>query len=259
MSVSSRSSSSSSSSGWSGKSGSRTSSSKWSTSTKTRERKLPNTGAVNALVWFATRNPRKVKGVKVYETTYERDDLDTRSSRSGWSMGSSRKKEYEVVFIESPRTRADWYDPTPVYSRGRKTSGSTGRSSRAGKRADPWAGGGHRGPQVADDDGSDSGSEDSEAEYGVPVQAPMHPGMGMGPPPPGMRPPPGMGMGMGPGGMPPPMPPGWGRPMGGMPGMPPPPPGGFRPGPPGGMRGPPGGMRPGPPPPPPDADFIQLS
>ncbi|OIW25294.1 hypothetical protein CONLIGDRAFT_648331 [Coniochaeta ligniaria NRRL 30616] len=240
MSVSSRSSSSSSSSSWSGKSGSRTSSSKWSTSTKSRERKLPNKPAVNALVWFSGRNPAKVKGVKVYETLYERDD-DTRSNRSGFSTSTMRRKEYEVVFIESPRIRSDWYDNTTSYSGGWKTSGSTGRSSRASGRskgADPWAGRG-RGAQVDDDD-SDSGSDDSEAEYGMPVPPPMQ----HMPPPPGMRP---MGMG----GMPPP-PPGFGRPMGGMP-----PPPGFRPGPPPGMGPRMGG--PMPPPPPANEEFIQLS
>ncbi|KAJ9137193.1 hypothetical protein NKR19_g8314 [Coniochaeta hoffmannii] len=249
MSVSSRTSSSSSSSSWSSKSGSRTSS-KWSTSTKSRERKLPNTGVVNTLVWFSGRNPAKVKGVKVYETLYERDD-DTRSSRSGFSTGTMRRKEYEVVFIESPRIRSDWYDNTASYSRGWKTSSSrTGRSSRASGRSkggDQW-GGRARGARVDDgDDGSDSGSEDSEAEYGAAARPPM--GMGMPPPPPpGMRP-----MGMGPmGGMPPP--PGFGRPMGGMG---PPPPGGFRPCPPPGMGPRMGG--PMPTPPPPNEDFIQIS
>ncbi|KAB5566730.1 hypothetical protein GE09DRAFT_745338 [Coniochaeta sp. 2T2.1] len=254
MSVSSRSSSSSSASSWSGKS--RTSS-KWSTSTKSRERKLPNTSVVNTLVWFSGRNPAKVKGVKVYETLYERDD-DTRSNRSGWSTSTMRRKEYEVVFIESPRIRSDWYDNTTTsYSRGWKTS-STGRSSRASGRSskvDPWAGRGRGATVEDDDDGSDEGSDDgSEAEYGIPVQGPPM-GMGMPPPPPGMRP-----MGMGPpgmGGMPPP-PPGFGRSMGAMP---PPPPGFGRPGGPPAM-GPPRMGPPMPPPPPPaggNDDFIQLS
>jgi hypothetical protein len=192
-----------------------------------------------------------VKGVKVYETLWERDyDYnDTRSNRSGWSTGTQTKKQYEIYFVETPYIRADWYDNDSAYSRGWKTSSSSnGRSSqnsRRGKTPDPWAGrqGGQQQQQQRhhhDDDGSSD--EDSEPEYGMPVPPPPMNGM-----PPGM----GMGMGMPPGmGGPPPPPPGWGRPMGPPGGMPPPP-GGFRsPAPPGGFRPPMGGPPPPPPPPP---------
>ncbi len=35
----------------------------------TRERHLPNTPAVNTLLYFTGRDPKKVKKVKVYEIT----------------------------------------------------------------------------------------------------------------------------------------------------------------------------------------------
>lgn len=258
MSVSSRSSSSSSNSSWSSK-GSRTSSKWTSSSTKTRERKLPNTPAVNSLIWFSGRDPRKVKGVKVYETLWERDYYDdSRSSRSGWSTGTQTKKEYEVYFVESPYVRADWYsNSNGSTSRGWKTSNSSsGRSSGQSGRnkpVDPWTRR-NRAPQqhhrqYDDDDSSSEGSDDSGGhEYGMPVPAPppMMGGPMAGMPPDARMGPPGMGMPM--------RPPGMDGPPGPPP--PPPPPGAFRPsgppggGPHGGFRGPMGGP-PGPPPPPP--------
>ncbi|RKU48696.1 hypothetical protein DL546_009551 [Coniochaeta pulveracea] len=250
MSVSSRSSSSSSNSSWSSK-GSRTSSKWTSSSTKTRERKLPNTAAVNSLVWFSGRDPRKVKGVRVYETLWERDYYDdSRSTRSSWSTGTQTKKEYEIYFVESPYVRADWYsNSNGSTSRGWKTSSnsSSGRSSGQSRRnqpVDPWAGR-SRAPQphhhpMDDDDSSSEGSDDSYGhEYGMPVPGPppmmggamggMPPGMGMGPPGTGAFRPPG----------PPGGPPGGFRgPMGGQSGPPPPPP------PPPPPSGPPGGGEP---------------
>ncbi|KAK3503548.1 hypothetical protein B0T13DRAFT_134105 [Neurospora crassa] len=84
-----------------------------------REKRLPDSAAVGALVYFCGRNPRKVKAVRVYETTYldndTSDDLDCemrssvssskRSRRSGPSWVSSDSNcgrvKQEFYFVES--------------------------------------------------------------------------------------------------------------------------------------------------------------
>lgn len=180
---------------------------------------MPDTAAVNTLLYFTGINPKKIRGVRVYQTTYD-DGFDNRSEHSGWSTstwGSSRIKK-EIYLLEA---RGNSWDSYSVKS---SRSGRTSRASGQGNR-DPWGGKGRGRPAQVDDD--DDPDDDGSVHGGFP-----HPG---GPPPPMMGRPPPMG------GFPPQgaFQPGFG---------PPPPPPGFHgaPGPPGGFPGgfPPGGFPP---------------
>ncbi|KAM7199640.1 hypothetical protein V8F33_004292 [Rhypophila sp. PSN 637] len=221
-----------------------------SSSTKYRERRLPDTPAINTLLYFTGRHPKKVKGVRVYQTTYD-DGFDNRSERSGWSASSwgSSKIKTEIYLLE---TRGSYWDNS--YSDRSSNNGRNSRASRPGGGGrDPWRGNPQgRRAQVDDDDSDD---DDASVHSGF-----AHPGPG-GPPPPMMgRPPPQMGGGFPPGppppgafrpgfGPPPPMPQGFaGGPPGGFPG------GGF----PGGGFPPRGTPGPGPPPGgPPPGHFVR--
>jgi len=202
-----------------------------------KEYRLPNSGAVKALIYFCGRDPRKAKSVRRY---YD-DDFDARSTRSGGSMFSRSSGTSQVYLVET--TAPYWYyDEQPdsasyaASSRKRKTS-KKGRTSRTSQRSPP-TGTWNRHARVDDDDDDDSSSEGSVEDYGGPTPNPgpgpyPHPGMmpnGMPPqgPPPGAfqpmygYPPQGTPRPTPPAGYPMPPPP---PPAGG--GMPPPPPGGH--------------------------------
>lgn len=222
-SVSSRSSSNSSVS-------SRSSHSSGKSSTRSyKERRLPDTPAVNTLLYFTGRQPRKVKGVRVYQTTWD-DGYDDRSEHSGWSNSSwgSNKIKTEIYLLE---TRGPYWDG--AYSEKSSHSGRSSRASRKGGNHDPWGKGSHgRRAQVDDDDGSD----DDGSVHGFPHPGGPHPGPPMmGRPPMHQFPPPPPGA----------FQPGFGPPPQGFPGPQPGHPGhpGFPP-----QRTP--GPMPGPPPPP---------
>lgn len=76
------------------------------TTTRVRERQLPNTPSVKALLWFTGRHPDRVKSVKVYETTWNNNDNDdAMSDWSGsgysWPWGGDRQKLVEVFLVET--------------------------------------------------------------------------------------------------------------------------------------------------------------
>ncbi|GAB1315796.1 hypothetical protein MFIFM68171_06006 [Madurella fahalii] len=141
-----------------------------------RERRLPKTAAVNALLYFSGRNPMRVKSIRAYDS----DDIETRSTGSGASMFSwSSSGRSDVYLVES--TTPYWYDypgPKPA-TRKKAKSSKKGRSSRASPPRPPtgtW-------PRnatvqdVSDDDDDDDSSVGSFEGYGHP-QAPFpHPGM----------------------------------------------------------------------------------
>lgn len=180
---------------------------------------MPDTAAVNTLLYFTGMNPKKVNGVRVYHTTYD-DGFDNRSEHSSWSgssWGSGVKRE--IYLLE---TRGTYWDG---YSGKSSRSGRASRASGHGKR-DPWAGKGRGRPaQVDDDDEDDDGSVHGGFRGPPPPMGGPPPPMGPFPP----RPPPGAFQ------------PGFGRPPSGFqPGFaggPPPPPTGFQGGPPPGFPG----------------------
>ncbi|KAK0709724.1 hypothetical protein B0T26DRAFT_679099 [Lasiosphaeria miniovina] len=226
-------------------------------STRYRDQRIPNTPAVNALLYFCCRNPKKVKSVRVYETTYD-DDFETRSNASSWSSWSSGKKNLEAYFIESRGMYyyADQGSQSP--KKPKKPSSSNGRGSRSSSHRsgapgpDPWTKGRPNQAHVSSedeedfDDGSSDGSfvEEDFAYQGGGGGGPF-PGPGMMPPYHG-GPPPGAFQpvyGGGPGGPPP---------FHQFHHQPPPPPHGFPPR----MAGPVPPM-PGPPPPQADGHFVR--
>ncbi|KAK4677093.1 hypothetical protein QC764_408320 [Podospora pseudoanserina] len=187
-----------------------------SSSRRMKQRMLPKTPAVNTLIWFTGRDPRKVKGVRAY---YYDDDFETRSNgsySSMWSSWTSNRSNVEYYLVES---KGLYYAEYPEQSKNTKSRPS-GRVSQPSATA-AWA----RNASVRDANGGDdsdsddgSSSDSSESEYGHQQPGPF------------AQPPGPMRMGM-PNGGPPPM----GRPpmMGGPPpmgGPPGPPPGGFPPG-----------------------------
>ncbi|KAK3384478.1 hypothetical protein B0T24DRAFT_87413 [Lasiosphaeria ovina] len=226
------------------------------TSTRYRDQRIPDTPAVNALLYFCCRNPKKVKSVRVYETTYD-DDFETRSNASSWSSWSSGKKNLEVYFIESRGMYyyADQGSQSP--KKPKKPSSSNGRGSRSSSHRggapgpDPWTKGRPNQAHVSSDeedfdDGSSDGSfvEEDFAYQGGGSGGPF-PGPGMMPPHHG-GPPPGAFQpvyGGGPGGPPP---------FHQFHHQPPPPPHGFPPR----MAGPVPPM-PGPPPPQAGGHFVR--
>ncbi|KAK4198598.1 hypothetical protein QBC40DRAFT_90746 [Triangularia verruculosa] len=238
-----------------------------SSSRRMKQRMLPKTPAVNTLIWFTGRDPRKVKGVRAY---YYDDDFETGSNgsyNSIWSSWSNSRSNVEYYLVES---KGVYWAEYPEQSRKPKPRPS-GRVSQPSATA-AWA----RNASVRDANGGDdsesddgSSSDGSESEYGHQQPGPF------------AQPPGSMRVGM-PNGDPPPMgrpqmggPPPMGRPpMGGPPAMggpPGAPPGTFPPGfagmprpsphpqmpPPGHGMPPPQGFRPpmgmGMPPPPPGA------
>lgn len=191
-----------------------------------RERRLPKTAAVNALLYFSGRNPMLVKSIRAYD--YE-DDVETRSTGSGSSMFSWSSGRSDVYLVES--TTPYWWDyadPEPSTTRKKRESSKKGRSSRASQPRAPtgtWPRNATAQDVSDDDDDDDESSVGSFEDYGHPQpsfqQPPFpHPGM-MHPPPHGPSPGP---------------PPGAFQPV--YPGMyahatpPPPPPAGFGPPPP---------------------------
>ncbi|KAK3941621.1 hypothetical protein QBC46DRAFT_382085 [Diplogelasinospora grovesii] len=188
-------------------------------STRYRERRLPDTPAVNTMLWICGRNPKKVKAVRVYETFYPEEDYDARSNRSGSSWTSGKKKDTEIYFLEyrgmswMPDNYSEYSSPSASSKKHKKRppSGGSGRASRSSHRSggggggggggDPWARQPQRQPHVESDDDDDSGSDGSAEDYGGFQPEPqfhpgMHPGMGgpgMMPTPPFPGPPMGMG------------------------------------------------------------------
>ncbi|KAK1771834.1 hypothetical protein QBC33DRAFT_169447 [Phialemonium atrogriseum] len=176
----------------------KSSGSQWTnSSTRSKEHRLPDTPAVKTLVWFAGGNPSRVKKVKVYEDTYERDNDSWSGSSSGRSGRLEMKKEYSVVFVESSSSRG--YDGSG-YTRRSEWKDVSGRASRSSRRSggDPWAKGRRTGDGGVidddDDDSDDDSTRDGGPTYGQYVPAPpnagpgVHPGMHQGMHHPGMRP-----------------------------------------------------------------------
>ncbi|KAK4111304.1 hypothetical protein N656DRAFT_153575 [Canariomyces notabilis] len=168
---------------------SRSSSSGSSSRGQYRERRLPKTAAVNALLYFSGRNPTRVKSVRVY---YNDDDIETGSTGSGsvfsWASGRS-----DVYLVESttPYWYDDYYMETSAEPKHKKRkSRKQGRSSRASQRPPTGTWPRHATVQDESDDDDDDESVNSYDDYGPPQAGFPHPGM-MPPPghPPG--PPPG--------------------------------------------------------------------
>ncbi|KXX76841.1 hypothetical protein MMYC01_206395 [Madurella mycetomatis] len=140
-----------------------------------RERRLPKTAAVNALLYFSGRNPMMVKGIRAYGS----DDMETRSTGSGASTFSWSSRRSDVYLVES--TTPYWHDypdPEPT-TRKKQKSSKKSRSSRAFPLRPPtgtW-------PRnatvhdVSDDDDHDDGSVEGFATYGQPHTPFPHPGM----------------------------------------------------------------------------------
>ncbi|KAK3316093.1 hypothetical protein B0H66DRAFT_277454 [Apodospora peruviana] len=190
-----------------------------------KDKKLPNTPAVNALVYFTGRRPKQVRSVRVYQTTWDPEDDD--QSQSSWSSSwsSGQRTKTEIYLLEARRM---YWDDYSSVTESRKPSG--GRASRSSRRSggDPWAKGGGRAATVMtddDDDEDDSSDAESLGDYGH-HQGGGGPGPGMMPPPPMHHfpqgafqpgfgaPPQGFHPGLPPHGFsgPPPMPPNMGRP-----------------------------------------------
>lgn len=137
-------------------------------STRTcREKRLPNSAAVDALVYFCGRDPRKVKAMRVYETTYldndpPSDDFDTRSSSSSsrrsthsgllWISNGSQfnRTKQEFYFIESRGSGYGYWSggdgvAGAEYNHGVEQQPKIGRESRASsKRSSKSGGSSHR-------------------------------------------------------------------------------------------------------------------
>ncbi|KAK3333853.1 hypothetical protein B0T19DRAFT_399482 [Cercophora scortea] len=165
-------------------------------STRYREHRIPNTAACNMLLYLCGRDPRRARGVRVYETTFEdKDQFETRSGRSGRTSGSSRRyggrnKSTEIFTLEYGLNR---YNPTDSLDRiefaARKSRPSdlvspSSKRSKAG--GDPWIknGGGAKRPaaHVSDDSeddddfSSDGGSSTDDFDPRGPFPMPPPPG-----------------------------------------------------------------------------------
>ncbi|KAK3692485.1 hypothetical protein B0T22DRAFT_447378 [Podospora appendiculata] len=172
-------------------------------STRYREHRIPNTPACNALLYFCGRNPRKVKGVRVYETTFQDEDqFETRSNGSRRTSGSSgsyagRKKNREIYFLEAPGMDYSYWGDYSDHSgpTSSRKSGGSGRNSRSSRRSkaggDPWIknGGGARRPAAHVNDDDDDDDDDFSSDSGSSIdefdqRGPFNQGA-MPPPPPG--------------------------------------------------------------------------
>ncbi len=183
----------------SGRSGSRSQG-----SSQYKEIRLPDTAAVNALIYFCGRNPKKAKSVRRY---YNEDDFDTRSTNSGGSVFSWASTGSQVYLVESTSPYWDYgyadsvsYSASSSSSSSKKRRSSTKSSRGPSRTSQPvpiqvptgtWAR--HATVQDAEDDDDDSDdSDDSSSDSSFDD---YHGGGGGGggggfqPPHPGMMPP----------------------------------------------------------------------
>ncbi|KAK0742445.1 hypothetical protein B0T21DRAFT_130775 [Apiosordaria backusii] len=154
-------------------SGSNSSSGSSSGSRRMKQRMLPKTPAVNTLIWFTGRDPRKVKGVRAY---YYDDDFETGSNVESKGVYWAEYPDQSTKTKSRPSGRASHPNATAAWARNASV----------------------RDANDDDDSESDDGSssDGSESEYGhqqpgpfAQPPGPMRMGMPNGGPPPMGRPP----------------------------------------------------------------------
>ncbi|KAL2015929.1 hypothetical protein VTK56DRAFT_4519 [Thermocarpiscus australiensis] len=171
-------------------------------SVRYRERELPNSFAVNALIYFCGRNPRRAKSVRAYYYDYEDDARSASSGSSAFSWSSGKRSDVQLYLVESASPYWDGYSDSASRSSPKKRKSRRGSASRASHRSQPTGTWARRNATVEDDSDDDddssssaSGSDGSLEDYGhqqgaYPPPPPPPPGM-MPPPPPPHGPPPG--------------------------------------------------------------------
>ncbi|KAH6618053.1 hypothetical protein B0J18DRAFT_468376 [Chaetomium sp. MPI-SDFR-AT-0129] len=165
-----------------------------------KEVRLPNSFAVNSLIYFCGRDFRKARSVRRY---YD-DDLDARSTRSSGSIFSWSSGSGQVYLVEttSPYWLVDGDESRTVSSSSSRKHKSSRkpRAPRTSSQRNPAAPGlwekRHATVDDYDDDEDDdndySTTSDESSYHGGPIPGPMphsqpHPGMMPGGPPAGFQ------------------------------------------------------------------------